>query len=126
MSLVSAQYANEEPAPRKHSAERRALGFAINDLVALSFAAKAAPMRCYVGKVVYLGKDGVRIRLMDRSMGRSCGFDVFVPWRNVESALVATTDHDTSDFGDEAEHWQMRMNNLDAVSPGPPDEELPF
>jgi hypothetical protein len=102
-------------APTEHPADRHPYGVAIDDLVALSLAAQTAPMRCYVGKVVYLGKDGVRIRLMDRSTGCSCSFDVFVPWRNVESALVATTDHDTSDFGDEAEHWQMRMNNLDEI-----------
>jgi hypothetical protein len=68
----------------------------------------------------------VRITLMDRSMGRSWGFDVFVPWRNVESALVATTDHDTNDFGEEAEYWQTRMNNLDGGKPELLDEELPF
>ena len=65
-------------APTEHPADRHPYGVAIDDLVALSLPAQTAPMRCYVGKVVYLGKDGVRIRLMDRSMGRSCGFDVFV------------------------------------------------
>ena len=126
MSITQNPLANEEPAPRKHSADRHPHGLAINDLVALSLAAQAAPMRCYVGEVVYLGKDGVRITLMDRSMGRSWGFDVFVPWRNVESALVATTDHDTNDFVEEAEYWQTRVNNLDGGKPELLDEEPPF
>jgi hypothetical protein len=49
MSITKNPLANEEPAPRKPSADRHPHGLAINDLVALSLAAQAAPMRCYVG-----------------------------------------------------------------------------
>ena len=85
---------------------------ALGDVVALSLRADTAPLRSYVGSVQYLGPDGVRITLMDWIVGYPASFDFYAPWRNVESALVATKNHDTTNFGDDAGKWQTQMNKL--------------
>jgi hypothetical protein len=77
--------------------------------VALTLAAGSAPLRCYVGEVQAVDERGVRITLVDWLLGMACGFDLFVPWRNIESALVGTDQHSLDHFGDEAGKWQTRM-----------------
>lgn len=75
---------------------------------ALTLKAGAAPLRCYVGEVQSVDIHGVRITLIDWLVGGPFGYDVFVPWTNLESALVATQDHDLKRFGEEAAKWQER------------------
>jgi hypothetical protein len=58
---------------------------------ALTLRAGTAPLRCYVGVVQSVDAHGVRITLVDWLMGSATGFDVFVPWSNLESALVANS-----------------------------------
>lgn len=80
--------------------------------VALTLAPGTAPSRCYVGLVDAVDDRGVRITLMDWIVGAACGYDLFVPWENIESVLVCTPDHDKDGFGDYASEWQTRMNKV--------------
>lgn len=78
--------------------------------VALTLKADAAPSRAYVGRIEAIDERGVRLTLVDWLMGMFCGWDLFVPWEQIASALVATPDHDVKAFGDSAADWQTRMD----------------
>ena len=77
--------------------------------VALTLTPDAAPLRVYVGQVQTVDEHGVRLTLVDWLIGSFSGWDVFVPWSQITSALVATPDHDVPRFGDAAGDWQRRM-----------------
>ncbi len=66
----------------------------------------AAPFRCYVGKIQTIDAQGMRLTLVDWFTGRPSNWDFFVPHANVESALVCTDQHDSTQFGDAAGKWQ--------------------
>lgn len=90
----------------------RCWGLRVGDSVALVVETGTAPSRCYIGSVEYLGNDGIRITTMaglDFVIGTPSHYDLYVPWRNVTSALVCTRDHDNSRFLADAEAWQERM-----------------
>jgi hypothetical protein len=74
--------------------------------VALTLAPDTAPSRCYVGQIQTIDAHGARITLIDWINGRSVGWDLYVPWANILSALVATPDHDIENFGKSAAKWQ--------------------
>ena len=79
-------------------------------LVALTLRPDAAPLRCYVGEVQMIDERGIRVTLIDWLIGSCCGWDLFVPWEQVTSALVSTSEHDANGFGDDAARWQERMH----------------
>ena len=58
--------------------------------VALTLAPGVAPMRCYVGEVGHVDEHGLRVTLIDWFEESFSSNDLFVPWRHVECALVAT------------------------------------
>ena len=51
------------------------------------------PLRCYVGQVQAVDAQGIRLTLIDWLVGMADDFDVFVPWRHIESAFIATPEH---------------------------------
>lgn len=77
--------------------------------VAVVVPPNTAPLRCYVGQVEAVDAHGVRLTLVDWITGSASDFDLFVPWRHLESALIATPEHDLQAFGRRAVHWQERM-----------------
>jgi hypothetical protein len=79
-----------------------------------------APLRCYVGQVQAVDAQGIRLTLVDWLVGMADDFDLFVPWRHLESAFIATPEHDLSDFGRRAGQWQDAMMP-EAATP----EEMP-
>lgn len=68
-----------------------------------------APLRCYVGQVQAVDVQGIRLTLVDWLSGMADGFDVFVPWRHIQSAFIATPEHDLHDFARRAGQWQDAM-----------------
>lgn len=80
-------------------------------IVALTLKPDTAPLRSYVGQVQAIDERGVRLTLVDWFVGSFSNWDLFVPWTSITSALVATPDHDTANFGDAASAWQTRMDN---------------
>jgi hypothetical protein len=79
--------------------------------VALTLRANTAPLRSYAGKVQSVDAQGVRVTLVDWVTGTASDWDLFVPWHNLESALVATPDHATEVFGEAASRWQTQMED---------------
>ena len=77
--------------------------------MAVTLSKDTAPLRSYVGKVQAVDEHGIRLTLVDWIMGKATNFDFFVPWSNLESALIATPEHDTESFGQEAGKWQEAM-----------------
>lgn len=80
--------------------------------VALTLRAETAPGRCYVGRISALDSRGVRITLIDWIIGRATGFDFFVAWDNLVSALIATPEHAMDEFGEAAARWQGQCNKM--------------
>ena len=80
---------------------------------ALNLKPDVAPLRCYVGQIQAMSDDGIRITLVDRIRGLADGYDLYVPHRNIESALVCTEEHDFESFGDHASKWQTNMDEKD-------------
>ena len=78
--------------------------------VALNVRRPIGGLACYVGQVQATTSRGVRITLVDWLTGAAGGYDVFVPWDNVDGALVATSDHDLEGFSDPAGRWQTRSS----------------
>lgn len=77
--------------------------------IAASLKPNTAPLRCYVGQVQAVDDLGVRLTLVDWLSGLAAMDDIFIPWHNLESALIATEDHDKTHFGDAAIQWQNQM-----------------
>jgi hypothetical protein len=97
----------------------RGTGTAINSaatlepgyVVALTLRADAAPLRAYVGEVQTVDERGVRLTLIDWLIGSFCSWDLFAPWEQITSALVATPDHDVTHFDQAAGNWQTWMDD---------------
>ena len=79
-------------------------------VVALTLAKGAAPLRSYVGKIMAIDEYGLRLTLVDWFVGMFTSYDLFVSWRNLESAYVCTEEHDLDSFADVAGKWQEAMN----------------
>ena len=80
--------------------------------VALTLPEGVAPSRCYVGQIEAIDDRGLRMTLMDWSIGGFTSNDLFVPWSNIESCLVCTDNHDLGLFlEDSAPKWQMNMSS---------------
>ena len=78
--------------------------------VALTLPEGIAPSRCYVGQIEAIDDRGLRMTLMDWSIGGFTSNDLFVPWSNIESCLVCTDNHHLGLFlEDSAPKWQMNM-----------------
>lgn len=85
--------------------------------VALTLKPGTAPIRSYVGTVEAIDAHGIRITLINWLLGMAAGNDLFVPWANLDSALVCTDRHDQDLFGRDAERWQEDMCKKDEPSP---------
>ena len=70
-----------------------------------------APLVAYAGEIQAIDEHGVRITLVDWFSGAFSGSDLFIPWRNLQAALVYTEDHDLRMFADDAGGWQNAMNH---------------
>lgn len=81
-------------------------GFVVN----LTIREGAAPCRCYLGKIQDVDEYGIRITLAD-ILG-FCGYDLFVPWSNIESSLVSTPQHDPQGFYEQGEAWYRYMEKM--------------
>src|SRR5262245_51500678 len=86
--------------------------------VALTLKPNTAPLRCYVGQIQALSNDGIRLTLLDVLSGEAAGYDVYVPHRNIESALVATDEHRLANFAKESENWQAAMIRMQGAPVG--------
>lgn len=88
--------------------EKQAL--AVGYWAAVSLPDGAAPMRSYVGEINAVDDRGIRLTLIDWLSGTAYGFDVFIPWANIQSALVAISADEISMFMPESSRWQACMN----------------
>jgi len=86
----------------------QALG--VGHWVALTLPEGVAPLRSYVGQVQATDEYGVRITLVQWLTGTATGYDLFVPWEHIQSALVATPEHDIEGFAESAGRWQSALN----------------
>lgn len=73
----------------------------------------------YVGSVEAIDDHGLRLTLIQWSIGTFSGYDLYVPWRNVEMAYVATPDHHLLDG--QLGRWQRALTDDDKRSPEPND-----
>jgi hypothetical protein len=92
---------------------------------AVSLCPDAAPLRCYVGQVDAVDQRGIRLTLVDWLSGTPSGWDLFAPWEQITSMLVATPDHDVQSFGEATSTWQTKMNGLSNPSPTERTPEAP-
>ncbi len=91
----------------KYEDQTIAAGF----LVALTLREGTAPLRSYVGEVQTVDGNGIRLTLIDWISLTMSGSDLFVPWSNIEAALIATPEHDSDIFVKEAEAWQKSVSS---------------
>lgn len=80
--------------------------------VVLTLERDCAPMRSYTGRVEDLDERGVRLALIDWRDGEATDIHLFVPWRSITSALVATDAADLSRFEERAGQWQRYCASL--------------
>ena len=66
---------------------------AVGYWIAVVLPPRHRPLRCYVGQVQAVDAQGIRLTLIDWLVGMADDFDVFVPWRHIESAFIATPEH---------------------------------
>lgn len=78
--------------------------------IAVTLAKDTAPLRSYVGQVESVDEHGIRLTLIDWISGEASGFDFFVPWSHLQSALIATPQHNMEHFSAEARKWQEAIN----------------
>ena len=78
--------------------------------IALTLREGTAPLRSYVGQVQAVDTNGVRLTLIDWLIGNASGYDLFVPWLNIEAALIATPEHDADGFSKRAAAWQNAVS----------------
>lgn len=78
--------------------------------VAVTLKPDTAPLRSYVGQIMAVDSQGIRITLVDWLTGMARSWDLFIPYNNLESALIATEDHNLEGFGDAAGKWQTQMD----------------
>jgi hypothetical protein len=93
-------------------------------LVALTLQGDAAPLRAYVGEVQAVDERGVRLTLVDWLVGSFCSWDLFAPWDQITSALIATPEHDVARFEQPASRWQSEMGRRDE-EPAPRERSRP-
>ena len=62
-------------------------------IVAVNMAEGVSTNDCYVGEVQAVDEHGIRLTHIDWIAGRFTGMDVFIAWRNIECAQVATDEH---------------------------------
>jgi len=74
--------------------------------VAVVLKNRVAPLRCYVGQIQAKEEYGIRITCVDWISGSASGQDLYLPLESIESALVATDDHDLKMFLEAAAKWQ--------------------
>jgi hypothetical protein len=96
-------------AERSRSPRRAKQSIEVGYWMAVVLPKDTAPLRCYVGKVQAVDDHGIRLTLVDWITGMASNYDFFVAWRNLESALIATPEHSTHDFGQQAGQWQEAM-----------------
>jgi len=89
--------------------------------VALTLTPDSAPLNSYVGTVQALDGHGIRITLVDWISGRADGWDLFLPWSSIQSALVATHSHNVKGFGEAAGEWQQSIGEMRGEG-GDPDD----
>ena len=77
--------------------------------VAVVVTNQAAPLRCYAGQVKAVDEHGIRLRVSNWETSLPSNYDFFIPWKNIESALVATSHDDREDFDKEAEKIRDAM-----------------
>jgi len=82
---------------------------AVGFWVAITLPENMAPLRSYVGKVQAVDEHGMRLTLIDWLTMSATGYDLFVPWAHLQSAFIATPEHDREHFGEEAGAWQKTM-----------------
>ena len=70
----------------------------------------AAPRRCYGGEIQAIDAQGLRLTLIDWVVETATGWDFFVPHTSLESAFVATDQHDLREFGEAVGKWQEAMD----------------
>ena len=110
---------DDRVAPDRRPSEPQTPAIYPGNIVALTLAEGAAPLRCYVGEVQAVDEKGVRITLMDWIAGSFVGMDMFAPWNRITAALVATEDHSLDKSGMTAfTKWQTSMNTQTAPKPG--------
>jgi hypothetical protein len=78
--------------------------------VAATLKPGTAPLRCYVGQIQAIDEKGIRLTLIDWITGMATNFDLFIAHESLESALVATGEHDLREFGERAGKWQEAQN----------------
>jgi len=78
--------------------------------IALTLREGTAPLRSYVGQVQAVDTNGIRLTLIDWLIGNASGYDLFVPWLNIEAALIATPEHDADGFSKRAAAWQKAVS----------------
>jgi hypothetical protein len=79
--------------------------------MAVTLPAGTAPLRSYVGQVQAVDDHGIRLTLVDWVMETATKYDLFVPWANLASALIATPEYDETGFVQEARNWQAAMTD---------------
>ncbi|EGK85120.1 hypothetical protein [Microcoleus vaginatus] len=79
--------------------------------VALTLREGTAPLRSYVGEVQTVDGNGIRLTLIDWISLTLNGFDLFVPWSNIEAALIATPEHNSERFVEEAKAWPKSVSS---------------
>jgi hypothetical protein len=91
-------------------------------MVAVVLKPGTAPRRCYAGEIQAIDAQGLRLTLFDWVAGMATGWDFFVPYMSLESAFVATDQHDLRRFGEAVGKWQEAM---DPEREKPPQEPQP-
>lgn len=94
----------------KNAAAKKVPMFKVGWLVTVTMKLDTAPRRCYTGEIQALNSRGIRLTQLG-VMDRAEGFDLYVPYRNIDSALVATDEHDQYEFPDRARQWSEGMCN---------------
>jgi hypothetical protein len=79
--------------------------------VALTLREGTAPLRSYVGEVQAVDGNGIRLTLIDWISLTMSGSDLFVPWSNIEAALIATPEHNPEMFVEQAKAWQNSVSS---------------
>jgi hypothetical protein len=80
--------------------------------VALVLRPGAAPSRCSTGQIQEVDEHGIRLTLTHWAVEKTAGWDFYAAWSSITAALVATPDHDPVAFGEAAERFKERCNEL--------------
>jgi len=102
----------KSPAADRNTEKVKRGVFEIGFFVALTLKQDTAPLDCYVGKVQAVSSTHIRITLIDWIIGTANSWDLSIPMTNIDSALVATPEHDIKSFGEAAAEWQKRVKHM--------------